>query len=1545
MAKLKDGTTVFGDATVQKTLTVGNIAITGNLIVQGTTTSVDSTVTRVEDPIFELGGGAAGAALSASDGKDRGILMHYYASSAPVDAFMGWNTHNSQFEFGSAATEADGVITVGTYGNVRANVFIGNGSGLSNIQGPNVHGTVASANNASYAGIVTASSQSNITSVGTLTSLTVSGISNVSTLNSNGVITVTDTTTSTSTTSGALLVAGGTGIAGDLWVGGTIHGAISGSTSAPGLDTNVVFNDGGISNATGGFTFDKTGNIVTVNKVSIDGNNSNIDITGTGKLTGTTGVNVVATSGAVNLTASGKDFTVNSIGISYNANFSVGTNGDLTANGYANIASNISAAGGNFTVNTDGNVDATRGNFTSIKDTGLTDTQLVFTSDNVLGGSAGLTYASNTLSANNFATANANITGNITTKFTTGGKLLTTEATTGNLVESTISFSADTLTVRNANVTANLETANLQVTSFGTNGIPIADSNGNLSTSAGLTFTSDTLYANNFTSSGNVVAAKVTANNLTATQLVFAGADKELTSNAQLTYTTGSNTLSANNFTASGNITGAKVSANNVADTEIAFANIDHTLVGASSFTYNSGTSTLSANNVVASSSILGDKVSANNLSNTQIAFANIDHTLVGASSFTYNSDTSTLSANNVSVTTDITSGNVYANSGTVKATTLTGTLSTAEQTNVTSLGTLTGLTINGNLLISNTTATSGIKTDNLYYSNGTPWDLQQAAGSDTQIQFNTGDNFDASANLTFNAGTSTLTVTGTANATTVNATTGNITTVNSSNVNATGDIKSTGGNITANLDITADGNVSGNNVTATHLVTTVDLKATGNANVVGYLKAGDTTIAGNLTVTGTTTSVNTTVSQLSDPLFDLGNGANGASLTTDDGKDRGLIMHTFNGTTSSTVDVFMGYKDSAGEFVLAKNVTVTDNIVNYGATDSAKQANLADLRIGNINAYNANFGGVVFSEGNVTLGTGSYLVGDVKGNISGNIKVAGVDGSLQFANSVTEHLSTAVVATAIQAGKYYKIISSGTTDFTAIGAASNSVGTYFTASGAGTGTGTASISSTYGDLDNAGANLTYLSGNLNIGVGSGGNVRTDHLFGTIETAAQGNVTSVGTLEYLNVNDSVGNGIVSATYVQTDNLQHADGTAWDFATAAGPDGAIQISTSGDLANVSGFTYSSGNLNVPGNIVTGSGTGGNITGANVISATTVSATGDVSGATLTGNITTANQSNITTVGTLGSLSVTNFANVGNIRTNAVSDTQVVYGSSNTLVGSSGFTFNSGSNTLTVNNVTMSDTANAANVIVTSLTSTRITFAGTGGKLVDSTNLTFSGTELGITGTASISGTVSAGNVTSNAVGDTQVVFGDNSRLVGSSGLTYNSSTTTLTANNFVASTTANLGAVGNITITGSTSGQYLRATSGGGLEFASVDTSILANGTSNVHIATVDGDVTVGVAGATVLDVSTLGLTVTGIITATGNITGANIISNASIVASGTTDATSSITGAITTAGGISAQGNIYTGHSVGFANNNGGTASAAYIHYNATAGSLDFIFD
>ena len=66
-----------------------------------------------------------------------------------------------------------------------------------------------------------------------------------------------------------------------------------------------------------------------------------------------------------------------------------------------------------------------------------------------------------------------------------------------------------------------------------------------------------------------------------------------------------------------------------------------------------------------------------------------------------------------LAVTGNVTAGNVYANSGTIGASLLTGTLTTAAQPNVTSVGTLTSLTVSAN------TTTGGIKTDNYYYANG----------------------------------------------------------------------------------------------------------------------------------------------------------------------------------------------------------------------------------------------------------------------------------------------------------------------------------------------------------------------------------------------------------------------------------------------------------------------------------------------------------------------------------------------------------------------------------------------------------------------------------------------------------------------------------------------------------------------------------------------------------------------------------------------------------------------------------------------------------
>jgi hypothetical protein len=146
---------------------VGNLGVTtdlivgGNMIVNGTTTSVNSTVTRVVDPIFEIGGGANGAALATNDSKDRGLLLHYY-TTAPVDAFMGWDNSNAEFAFASNASLTGEVTTFNTFGNIRVgNAVLGNFATATYL-----HGILDS----------TSSSQPNISSVGTLTSLTVSGL-------------------------------------------------------------------------------------------------------------------------------------------------------------------------------------------------------------------------------------------------------------------------------------------------------------------------------------------------------------------------------------------------------------------------------------------------------------------------------------------------------------------------------------------------------------------------------------------------------------------------------------------------------------------------------------------------------------------------------------------------------------------------------------------------------------------------------------------------------------------------------------------------------------------------------------------------------------------------------------------------------------------------------------------------------------------------------------------------------------------------------------------------------------------------------------------------------------------------------------------------------------------------------------------------------------------------------------------------------------------------------------------------------------------------
>ena len=156
----------------------GDGLIAGNLTVGGNISYVNVNNLVVQDPVIELGGGPNGAPLTTNDGKDRGTLLHYYTTQ-PIDAFMGWDNGNGEFAFGSNVTNNVDVMTFNTLGNVRAQTFIGNLTGLAS------SATVAASANAvagaNVSGAVAYATTANSVAVGN-----VSGIGNIATVNLDG---------------------------------------------------------------------------------------------------------------------------------------------------------------------------------------------------------------------------------------------------------------------------------------------------------------------------------------------------------------------------------------------------------------------------------------------------------------------------------------------------------------------------------------------------------------------------------------------------------------------------------------------------------------------------------------------------------------------------------------------------------------------------------------------------------------------------------------------------------------------------------------------------------------------------------------------------------------------------------------------------------------------------------------------------------------------------------------------------------------------------------------------------------------------------------------------------------------------------------------------------------------------------------------------------------------------------------------------------------------------------------------------------------------
>lgn len=110
---LPSAITAPGSLTVTTDLTVS-----GNLTVNGTTTTVNSDVATIDDPMIMLGT-SGGVPITVTDGgKDRGVAFTYFSGSGAT-GFFGYDASATKFTFVPSATIVGDIVTAGNPGDAQ----------------------------------------------------------------------------------------------------------------------------------------------------------------------------------------------------------------------------------------------------------------------------------------------------------------------------------------------------------------------------------------------------------------------------------------------------------------------------------------------------------------------------------------------------------------------------------------------------------------------------------------------------------------------------------------------------------------------------------------------------------------------------------------------------------------------------------------------------------------------------------------------------------------------------------------------------------------------------------------------------------------------------------------------------------------------------------------------------------------------------------------------------------------------------------------------------------------------------------------------------------------------------------------------------------------------------------------------------------------------------------------------------------------------------------------------------------------------------------
>jgi hypothetical protein len=1010
-------------------------------------------------------------------------------------------------------------------------------------------------------------------------------------------------------------------------------------------------------------------------------------------------------------------------------------------------------------------------------------------------------------------------------------------------------FVAGTIEAAAVSLTGNVTGGNLV-----TGGIISATGNvsgGNLITSGLATITGN-VTAGNISTAGTVVAT----GNVTGGNIITAGA------------------VQANSVSATGNITAGNI------------------IYGSGVV---SGTGNVYAANFIGNvvGNITGNIDAAG--SNTQVQF-NDNDVIAATAGFTFDKV-----SNAVTISGNVTGGNLISTALVQGATVSASGNVTGGNLVTGGIISATGNVTGGNIITLGNVQAGGIKTDNLYYANGTPWDLELPAGSNTEVQFNSNGNFGASANFTWNSATNTL------SATNIVGTliTGNVT----SNTSIT-DGGITTGNSTANTNVTGGGITTGNS--------TANTNVTGSGITTGNSTANTSVTGGGITTGNSTANTNVTGSGITTGNSTANTSVTGGGITTSNGN--GTV--NVNGGTVSASGNITGNRITANTLQVS---TAPYQFLFASNTNVVTSSNLVTIQ----NPVNNSDGGAALQ-----IGVSQYDTG------SGNTN----QGLLYFTDSaetavypypsasIRYQYGASTFDKGIKISPWYNYIGgSGNTNFAygvGIGTwrranQAASGGTKVTLNAGATGSSVHGVYIGQGAIDffpeygtgNA-AGLAYI-----ILPAAFTTESTDRYVGQISVNAYANP---GTPQWsLGWKDS-------SPISPSEDSERTPGNRniiWDSNNRVGINTAnlnSSFNVAGNIEIQSGGLSASGNITAAYFIGNGSLLSG-ITAGNI--------TGTVASATVAGTVTTNAQPNITSVGTLTSLSVTGNITGGNLLTGGLILATGNIGTSGDVNATGNI---AGGNVFTNGQVSAAGNVTGANLVTSGMvtatgnvfTSGQVSAAGNiaGGNVISSGNVE-AGSNVVAVGNVSgahfnTGGRVSAtGNVLSGGF-----FIGNGSLLTG---ITAGNITGNVASANVAGTVTTNaqpnitsVGTLTSLTVSGNTTSGNLLT---GGLILATgnIGTSGNVNATGNIIGGNVftNGQVSAAgnVTGANLVTsgmvTATGNIQTSGQVSATGNIAGGNVISSGNVEAGSNVVAVGNVSGGnLRTGGQVSATGNITGGN-------------------------------